>query len=94
MAECFKFVCEYPLTQSDVRNPDKVRVMCVVSIFIYTLSVCGLWLDCVVFVSHCVLCSFLCDSLCIWVHTGLCVSVCAIASIHTGATHHSNHAHT
>lgn len=29
VAECFKFVREYPLTQWDVRNPDKVRWMCV-----------------------------------------------------------------
>ena len=39
VAECFKFVREYPLTQSDTRNPDKVRVMCVVSVSVYTLSV-------------------------------------------------------
>ena len=37
VVECFKFVREYPLTQWDVRNPEKVRWMCVVSV---RLSVC------------------------------------------------------
>lgn len=62
VAECFKFVREYPLTQWDVRNPDKVRWMCVVSVSL--LHVCVR------------VCAHICTCTCIWAYLVLmCVLV-------------------